>query len=283
MKKNSMHNWKLREKNCVLILFIRSCVWEWMDMDSAALPFDTNTRIWTGNNDLCAVHIYSATVFGFSTTFKMPFVFFLLWFNILAVELSIVPQPQPNGWFRCRTSFYVFFHPPSEHSFIGRFFFVLLIIGFALYWPMVTWPQNMLTKNRQSSDSSKHWQLVMDIIYINKMFVCVAASGILCCFNGFAASIYEGLCIFHHFIGSDCRSERFTLHILCNASEFGATEKKNPIPTSIVRQDEKMILLLRYAEWCGSGGDTRVFSSRIYTILLLLIWGPRKRVLLSNG
>lgn len=68
------------------------------------------------------------------------------------------------------------FSPSTIGTFIywSFFVFVLLIIGFALYWPMVTWPQNMLTKNRQSSDSSKHWQLVMDIIYINKMFVCVA-------------------------------------------------------------------------------------------------------------
>lgn len=152
MKKNSMHNWKLREKNCVLILFIRSCVWEWMDMDSAALPFDTNTQIWTGNNDLCAVHIYSATVFGFSTTFKMPFVFFLLLFNILAVELSIVPQPQPNGWFRCRTSFYVFsIHHRNIHL------LVVFCFCFIDYWICIVLANGHLATKHVDQKSSIVW------------------------------------------------------------------------------------------------------------------------------
>lgn len=105
------------------------------------------------------------------------------------------------------------------------------------------------------------------------------ASGILCCFNGFAASIYEGLCIFHHFIGSDCRSERFTLHILCNASEFGATEKKKSdtnIDRSTRRENDSftsVCWMMWFWWWYES-----VLESNLYHFIVIDLGAPQKSV-----
>lgn len=141
------------------------------------------------------------------------------------------------------------FFPSTIGTFIYWSFFCFCFID---YWICIVLANGHLAtkhvdQKSSMSDSSKHWQLVMDIIYINKMFVCVARVVFyvvlmvslrrymkVYVFSTISLVVIVALSVLHYIF--------YVMHP--NLEQ----QKKNPIPTSIVRQDEKMILLLRYAD-----------------------------------